>query len=126
MDEIIKQIEAYKQEINAFAATDADHLEQFRIRFLGVKGIVKAIMGEMKNVSVEEKKSFGQILNAFKILAEEKFESEKTRIESTQTSSSVKIDTSLPGLPISSGSRHPVTLMRNRIVEIFEIGRAHV
>jgi phenylalanyl-tRNA synthetase alpha chain len=120
MEEIIKQIEAYKNEINSFSATDADYLEQFRIRFLGVKGIVKAIMGEMKNVPVEEKKSFGQILNAFKVLAEEKFESEKTRIESTHTGPSVKIDTSLPGLPIPSGSRHPVTLMRNRIVEIFE------
>lgn len=120
MDEIIKQIEAYKEEINAFAATDADHLEQFRIRFLGVKGIVKAIMGEMKNVPVDQKKSFGQVLNAFKVLAEEKFESERSRIADTLGSSTVKIDTSLPGVPIPTGSRHPVTLMRNRIVEIFE------
>jgi phenylalanyl-tRNA synthetase alpha chain len=74
----------------------------------------------MKNVPVEEKKSFGQILNTFKVLAEEKFESEKTRIESIHSGSLLKIDTSLPGLPIHSGSRHPVTLMRNRIVEIFE------
>ena len=120
MDAIINDIETFSNEINTFSAADAEALEQFRIRFLGVKGIVKAIMGEMKNVPVEQKKSFGQILNGFKVLAEEKFEAEKTRIESTGTVAGFKIDISLPGIPIPTGSRHPVTLMRNRIVEIFE------
>ena len=60
MVEIQKQIEQYSSEINVFAASDADSLEQFRIRFLGVKGIVKAMMGEMKNVPPDQKKEFGQ------------------------------------------------------------------
>ena len=87
MDAIIKQIEVYSNEINSFIAADAETLEQFRIKFLGVKGIVKAIMGEMKNVPVEHKKSFGQTLNAFKVLAEEKYEAEKQKIESTNIAS---------------------------------------
>ncbi len=120
MDAIIKQIEVYNNEINSFSAADAEGLEQFRIKFLGVKGIVKAIMGEMKNVPVEHKKSFGQTLNAFKVLAEEKYEAEKQKIESTNIASGLSLDISLPGMPTPSGSRHPVTLMRNRIVEIFE------
>ena len=120
MDAIIKQIEVYNNEINSFSAADAEALEQFRIKFLGVKGIVKAIMGEMKNVPVEHKKSFGQILNAFKVLAEEKYEAEKQKIELTNIASGFSLDISLPGMPTPSGSRHPVTLMRNRIVEIFE------
>jgi phenylalanyl-tRNA synthetase alpha chain len=120
MDAIIKQIEVYNNEINSFSAADAEVLEQFRIKFLGVKGIVKAIMGEMKNVPVEHKKSFGQTLNAFKVLAEEKYEAEKQKIESTNIASGFSLDISLPGMPTPSGSRHPVTLMRNRIVEIFE------
>lgn len=120
MDAIIKQIEVYSNEINSFFAADAEALEQFRIKFLGVKGIVKAIMGEMKNVPVEHKKSFGQTLNAFKVLAEEKYEAEKQKIESTNIASGFSLDISLPGMPTPSGSRHPVTLMRNRIVEIFE------
>ena len=76
MEEILSQVKAYSEEITSFTATDADSLEQFRIRFLGVKGMVKAMMGEMKNVPVEQKKSFGQTLNAFKMLAEAKFEAD--------------------------------------------------
>lgn len=120
MEDLLKQINAYSEEINAFTAADADALEQFRIRFLGVKGIVKAIMGEMKNVPVEEKKSFGQTLNAFKILAESKFNSEKERIDAMGGAATEGIDITLPGSPMRIGSRHPVTLMRNRIVEIFQ------
>lgn len=120
MEDTLRQIETYSAEINAFAAADAAALEQFRIKFLGVKGIVKAIMGEMKNVPVDQKKSFGQTLNAFKVLAEQKFESEKERLDASSGISSVSIDVTLPGTPIPTGSRHPVTLMRNRIVEIFE------
>lgn len=120
MEDLLKQINAYSEEINAFTAADADALEQFRIRFLGVKGIVKAIMGEMKNVPVEEKKSFGQTLNAFKILAESKFNSEKEKIDAMGGAATEGIDITLPGSPMRIGSRHPVTLMRNRIVEIFQ------
>ena len=76
MEELLRQINSYTEEINAFTANDAQALEQFRIRFLGVKGIVKAIAGEMKQVPPEEKKSFGQTLNAFKSLAEEKYNKE--------------------------------------------------
>ncbi|MEY4336478.1 MAG: phenylalanine--tRNA ligase subunit alpha [Bacteroidota bacterium] len=120
MEDLLKQISSYSEEINSFSAADADALEQFRIRFLGVKGIVKAIMGEMKNVPVEEKKSFGQTLNAFKLLAESKFNEEKERIDAIGGTATEGIDITLPGTPMRTGSRHPVTLMRNRIVEIFE------
>jgi len=120
MEEMLKQIETFQEEIRQFAATDADALEQFRIRFLGVKGIIKSMMGEMKQVPVDQKKSFGQVMNAFKLLAEEKFESEKNRLSFGSSSERSAIDITLPGNPLPTGSRHPVTLMRNRIVEIFQ------
>ena len=120
MEEIQKQIELYSAEINAFSAADADALEQFRIRFLGVKGIVKAMMGEMKNVPVDQKKNFGQVMNAFKALAEDKYNAEKEKIDALGGSGAASIDISLPGTPLPIGSRHPVTLMRNSIVEIFQ------
>lgn len=120
MEEIQKQIELYSTEINAFSAADADALEQFRIRFLGVKGIVKAMMGEMKNVPVDQKKNFGQVMNAFKALAEDKYNAEKEKIDALGGSGAAAIDISLPGTPLPIGSRHPVTLMRNSIVEIFQ------
>lgn len=120
MEALLLQIKNYSDEVNSFVAKDADSLEQFRIRFLGVKGIVKAIAGEMKQVPPEEKRAFGQTLNTFKSLAEEKYNSEKALI-SLQADATTEIpDISLPGNPMPSGSRHPVTLMRNRIVDIFQ------
>ncbi|MEY3186403.1 MAG: phenylalanine--tRNA ligase subunit alpha, partial [Bacteroidota bacterium] len=120
MEAIHKQIEEFSAEINAFTATDADTLEQFRIRFLGVKGIVKALMGEMKNVPADQKKDFGQTMNAFKGLAEGKYNQEKEKIDAQGGGSKSSIDITLPGTPLPIGSRHPVTLMRNSIVEIFQ------
>ena len=120
MEEILSQVKAYSEEITSFTAKDADSLEQFRIRFLGVKGIVKAMMGEMKNVPVDQKKEFGQTMNGFKQLAEEIFATEKERIDLMGGGATAQIDFTLPGTPLPTGSRHPVTLMRNRIVEIFQ------
>jgi phenylalanyl-tRNA synthetase alpha chain len=94
-------------------------MEQFRIRFLGSKGIVKNLFGEMKTVPADKRKEAGQILNDFKLLAENKFESAKQSVQ-TRKSSREEIDLSLPGDPIQIGSRHPVVLVRNRIVSIFQ------
>ncbi len=66
MEQILSQIEEYKKEIGAFTATDERSVEEFRIKWLGTKGLVKNLMGEMKNVPNERKKEFGQILNEFK------------------------------------------------------------
>src|SRR5436190_315954 len=74
MDQLIEQIEQYKKEINQFTNGDVKAVENFRIKWLGTKGVVKNLMGEMRNVPVDRKKEFGQILNDFKILVENKFE----------------------------------------------------
>ena len=55
MEQLLKQIEEYKNEIGAAVAADAKAVEDFRIKYLGTKGVVKAIMGEMKNVAPEKK-----------------------------------------------------------------------
>lgn len=120
MEELLKQIEAYKNEIAAFEATDADAVEAFRIKFLGTKGIVKAVMGEMKNVPNESKRDFGQVLNAFKIFAEERYEALKNGAASTNSGATADIDWSLPGDNIPVGTRHPLSIVRNQIVSIFK------
>ena len=58
MDQLLQQIEEYKKEIAQFSATDAKSVEEFRIKWLGTKGIVKGLMGEMKNVPNEQKRQF--------------------------------------------------------------------
>jgi len=120
MEDVLQQVENYTKEIVAFETTDPETLEAFRIRYLGMKGLVKSLMGEMKNVPVEKKKEFGQVMNAFKQAAEQKYESLLESASKDIKATAPAIDVTLPGEPIPVGSRHPITLMRNRIVSIFQ------
>lgn len=120
MEQLLKKIEEYKDEIAASAAADPKAAEEFRIKWLGTKGIVKEIMGEMKNVAPDKKKEAGQLLNEFKLFVENKYEELKTSADSGLTTHNSQLDLSLPGDELPIGSRHPVTLMRNRIVSIFQ------
>ena len=120
MDQLLKQIEENKKEIAAFPATDAKAVEEFRIKYLGSKGLVKTIMGEMKSVAPEKKKEAGQLLNEFKLFVEDRYEEIKQLAVGSLQSAAPEIDLTLPGDDLPPGSRHPVTLMRNRIVSIFQ------
>lgn len=120
MDAIKEQIAQYLKEIESTIAKNDNDAEAFRTKFLGSKGIIKNMMGEMKNLSPDMKKEFGQIMNAFKSKAEEKWESLKSALETSVSGTQKGIDVTLPGDPLPVGSRHPVTLMRNRIVSIFQ------
>lgn len=119
MEQLLQQIEEIKKEIASFSANDAKSVEEFRIKYLGTKGMVKTIMGEMKNIPNEKKKEFGQILNEFKLFVETKFDELKDSTSNIEHQTS-DLDITLPGDPIPLGSRHPITLMRNRIVSIFQ------
>ncbi|MET0394284.1 MAG: phenylalanine--tRNA ligase subunit alpha [Chitinophagaceae bacterium] len=119
MEQLVNQIETIKNEVAAFTATDAKSAEEFRIKYLGTKGIVKAIMGEMKNVPNERKKEFGQVLNEFKLFVENKYEELKQTM-SAGPDTAQAIDLTLPGDPVPTGSRHPITLIRNRVISIFQ------
>lgn len=114
------QIIQYTAEINAFNTAKADELEQFRIRFLGTKGIIKDIFDEFKSVSPEEKRTLGKILNEFKQLAEAKYQALSDSIASTsQQTDHSALDMTLPGEGFEIGARHPLALVRREIVEIF-------
>lgn len=119
MENLLKQIGDYKAEMAASSAVDDKQAEEFRIKWLGTKGIVKAVMGEMKNVPADKKKEFGQILNEFKQFAEARYEELKSQTADNADHTS-DIDLTLPGDPVPLGSRHPITLMRNRVVSIFQ------
>lgn len=119
MQELLAQIEQYRNEIEAYEIKNPQELEAFRIRFLGTKGITKTLFGEMRNVPNEKKKEFGQVLNDFKLLAESKFEKSR-ELSASAESTNETADLSLPGTPVNIGSRHPITLVRNRIVSIFQ------
>ncbi len=120
MEDLLQKIEGYKNSISAYGVHTTEALEDFRIKYLGTKGIVKAAMGEMKNVPNEKKKEFGKVLNAFKIFAEERYEELKGSLASEENKTTSSIDWSLPGDPIPVGTRHPLSIVRNQIVSIYK------
>lgn len=119
MEELLQQIDVYKKEIEAIRISTSQELEEFRIKYLGTKGIVKGLFGELKAVPAEKKKEFGLVLNDFKQLAEAKYETAKELAANGQPSIASGVDLSLPGDKISVGSRHPINLVRKRILDIF-------
>lgn len=119
MENLLQQIKNYRQEISKTVAVTAEAVEAFRIKYLGTKGLLKTIMGEMKNISPERKKEFGQIVNEFKQFVEEKYQSLKQSTQDSQLTVH-NIDYSLPGDDIPVGTRHPLSLVRNQIVSIFQ------
>lgn len=120
MEGLIEKIESYRREIDDFSASGTEGAERFRIAYLGSKGIVKMLMGEMKQVPADKKKAFGQILNEFKQYAELRYQALKESNQQGKGASAVDIDLSLPGDDIPIGSRHPISMMRNRIISIFQ------
>jgi len=119
MSSLQELIQIHEQEINVFVPANAAELENYRIRFLGTKGLVKQLSGEMKSVPPEQRKDAGQQLNAFKQLAEAKYESLKDQYQA-DTAKGPKIDATLPGTPLPIGTRHPLRIVENQIVSIFE------
>ncbi len=119
MQHILDKIEELKNEIREAAIQNQEDLEKYRIRFLGTKGLVKELMGEMKNVSSELKKDFGLKMNEFKVFAETKYTEfiDSTAESKDQTST---VDFSLPSYPSELGARHPIQLTMNKMISIFE------
>jgi phenylalanyl-tRNA synthetase alpha chain len=112
------EIEKVVSEIDQFVITNTPELEAFRIRFLGSKGLVKDLYGLLKSVPNEEKKEAGQQVNELRAKAEEKYALLKEQLESADQSKD-GADLSRPGEPSTIGARHPLSLVRSEIIEIF-------
>lgn len=120
MDNLLQQIEHSKEQIEKFSTSEKNPAEVFRIQFLGSKGLIKSLMGEMKNVPAENRREIGQVLNDLKLFAENKYEELKTTSENGQEETESNLDLSLPGEALPLGSRHPISIVRNKIVSIFQ------
>lgn len=115
------KIKAIEQEIEHFEVKDKESLEQFRLAFVNRKSKVADLFNYMRDVPNEEKKSMGQLLNGLKQLAEAKFKAEQDRLMQLQSSDSSRHeDLTLPPMPGTEGGLHPITVVKNRFVDIFE------
>jgi phenylalanyl-tRNA synthetase alpha chain len=115
---MIDNIKAHFKDVAAFAATTADEVEQFRIGYLGKKGHITKLFADFRNVPNEEKKEYGQLLNQLKTEALAKVKSLQTELSGSQAKSTMD-DISRPGQPIPLGARHPISIVRERVIDVF-------
>lgn len=114
VQDVLKAVQA--EEINDLSA-----LEAFRLKYVGSKNEIKPLFAEIKNVENDRKKEFGQLLNEVKQAAEEKYETSRNNLENTEDNQKgTELDLTAPCEPVSSGSRHPVSIVLNRIISIFD------
>ncbi|NOX86181.1 MAG: phenylalanine--tRNA ligase subunit alpha [Chlorobi bacterium] len=111
-------IEKYLKEVEAFSAGNLEQLEQFRIKFLSKKGLIPALFSEFKNVPPEDRKELGQLINSLKQAVQEKIVALKTEIEQKSETTSTDLDLTMP-VTDNLGTRHPLSLVRNEIIDIF-------
>ena len=115
---MIKTVKEHLQKVAQFEANDLDGIEQFRIEYAGKKGILNDLFTAFRGVPNEEKKEFGQILNQLKAAVSDKVQALKASL-SSNASAGVYGDLSRPAFPMGLGSQHPLTVVRNRIIDIF-------
>ena len=114
---MIKKLEDYISHVKKFSSQDSNEIESFKIEFLGRKGVINDLFSDFKNVPSDQKKEYGQKINELKNLTSKKYEDLKLGVK--QSSKSISEDYTKPGFPISSGSLHPITIIKNRIINIF-------
>jgi phenylalanyl-tRNA synthetase alpha chain len=113
------EIKALIQEIDSFQITDASSLEEFRLKFVGTKNQIKEYFSQIGKMPPELKKEYGQFVNEAKNLAESKYKDHADIKQSEKNSENKIIDFTLPAPEKGMGSRHPISIVLDRIVAVF-------
>lgn len=116
---MIDKINELKAEINSLKASSPQEVEQLRIKYLSKKGSVTGLFSEFRNVSPEQKKELGQKLNELKTLATERINALREEASATDDNTSAAIDLTRTATPLQLGTRHPLSLVRNEMIDIF-------
>lgn len=117
---IFSKAKEMKDDILVQLVSNEQELESFRIQYLGTKNQIKPLFAEMRNIPNERKKEFGQLLNDLKQTAEKKFEELKQAVGgNSQGSAKQDLDLTAPPGELMLGSRHPVSIVLNRLIKIF-------
>ena len=115
---MIAKINQLLQEVEALKAANPEELEALRIKYLSKKGAINDLMADFRNVAAEQKKEVGMRLNELKNKAQEKIAALKEQFESQDTGCD-DIDLTRSAYPIELGTRHPLSIVRNEIIDIF-------
>ncbi len=118
--EIFDKVKKVLEDIESAVPKSQEEVEQFRIKYVGSKNVIKPLFGEIRHIPNELKKEFGQLVNTVKQSAETKFKTLKETIEAeSENTEARQIDLTAPGEPVALGSRHPISTTMNRIIDIF-------
>ncbi|WP_291152384.1 phenylalanine--tRNA ligase subunit alpha [Flavobacterium sp. UBA7680] len=116
---MIEKIKEYIHEAEAFSTQNKEELEAFRIKFLGKKGLLNDFFAEFKNVPNEQKKEFGQVINQLKNAAQTKVDTIAEALENSVVHKGIYGDLTRPAEPLVLGSRHPISIVKNQIIDVF-------
>jgi phenylalanyl-tRNA synthetase alpha chain len=118
---ITEKVKELISEIEQITVDSKDQLEAFRLRYISKKGVVTELFEGLKNIPQEDRRAVGQELNTLKNLAQNRFQEFNAAVESAADANpEMLIDLTLPVVPNKQGSLHPLTIVRRRIIEIFE------
>ena len=115
---MIERINDYLKEVEAFSSTSSQEIEAFRVSFAGKKGILNDLFASFREVPAEEKKAYGQQLNKLKEAVAEKIKELQSQTQSSAGINKIS-DPTRTAFPIQSGNRHPLSVVKKRIVDIF-------
>lgn len=115
---MLAKIEQLLQEIEGLQAANAEELEALRIKYLSKKGAINELMADFRNVPAEQKKEVGMKLNELKNKAQERIATLKEVFE-TQDNGAAEMDLTRTAYPIELGTRHPLSIVKNEIIDIF-------
>ncbi len=116
---MIETIKDHIREVQGFTADSADAVEHFRIKYLGKKGVLNDFFSAFKDVPNEEKKEYGKVLNQLKQSASEKVKELSAKLDEPKDQNGHYGDITRPGEPILLGARHPISIVKNKIIDIF-------
>ena len=115
---MLENIDRIREEAEQFQADSPEEIEQFRVKYLGKKGVLAALFREFREIPAEEKKQYGKKINDLKQLISGRIEQLQGQL-SGEPEPSESSDLTLPGPPLCPGARHPISVIRNQINEIF-------
>ena len=115
---MLDKIKALKEEISAATANSLEEVDELRIKYISKKGSINQLFADFKNVPVEQKKEVGKAINDLKTLALDKINALKESFEAAGSGDS-GMDLTMPGEPMKLGTRHPLALVKNEIINIF-------
>jgi len=115
---MIKQVKKYLKEVESYSIKDPEAIDLFRVKYAGKKGILNKLFSDFKRLPNKEKKAYGQELNSLKKAISEKLKSFESKQKVIENNTQIK-DPSRSSFPIQTGNRHPLSIIKNRIIDIF-------